>query len=152
MTTTDGTPVPDREIIISCVFDAPRERAFQAWIDPQALSRWFGPQGFTAPLDTIETDLRPGGEWTAVLVAPDGMKAPLAGTYREIAEPERLVFTTGDPGNTEGDAASVVTVTFTDLGDQCEMHFTQAGYNIDEEHATPRGSAGCSSSNAWATT
>jgi uncharacterized protein YndB with AHSA1/START domain len=129
------TNTPDLEYTITRVLDAPRETVFKAWTEPERFSRWFGPHGFTTPVSLITMDLRPGGEWSACLVSPEGAKAPLGGVYREIAAPERLVFTTGDPDNQEGAVASVATLTLTDLGDRTEMSFTQEGYNTDEAHA-----------------
>ncbi|MEV7808029.1 SRPBCC domain-containing protein [Microbispora sp. NPDC088329] len=129
------TNTPDLEYTITRVLDAPREAVFAAWTEPERFSRWFGPHGFTTPVSLITMDLRPGGEWSACLVSPEGAKAPLGGVYREVAAPERLVFTTGDPGNQEGAVASVATVTLTGLGDRTEMRFTQEGYNTDEAHA-----------------
>ncbi|GAA0363712.1 SRPBCC domain-containing protein [Microbispora corallina] len=127
---------PDREYTITVVLDAPRETVFRAWTDPESFTQWFGPRGFTTPLPTTSLDVRPGGAWSAVLVSPDGAKAPLGGVYHEVAAPERLVFTTGDPDNTEGAPASVAAVTLDDLGDgRTEMRFHQAGYNTDEAHA-----------------
>ncbi|MGW5260868.1 SRPBCC family protein [Microbispora sp. NPDC004025] len=129
------TNTPDLEYTITRVLDAPRETVFKAWTEPEHFSQWFGPHGFTTPVSLIAMDLRPGGEWSACLVSPEGAKAPLGGVYREIAEPERLVFTTGDPDNQEGAVASVATVTLTDLGGRTQMRFTQEGYNTDEAHA-----------------
>ncbi len=129
------TNTPDLEYTITRVLDAPREAVFDAWTEPERFSQWFGPRGFTTPVSLISMDLRPGGEWSACLVSPDGAKAPLGGVYREITAPERLVFTTGDPDNQEGAVASVATVTLTDLGGRTEMNFTQEGYNTDEAHA-----------------
>jgi uncharacterized protein YndB with AHSA1/START domain len=80
-----------REIVITRVFDAPRELVFKAWTDPKRLAQWWGPKGFTNPV--CEVDARVGGAWHMVMRAPDGNEYPSGGTYREIVEPERLVFT-----------------------------------------------------------
>jgi uncharacterized protein YndB with AHSA1/START domain len=132
---TATTPTPDRDYTIIDVFDASRELVFQAWTEPAHLTHWFGPRGSTTPLATIFPDVRPGGAWRATMVAADGAQAPIHGVYREVARPERLVFTTGDPDNTRGEVASVVTVTLTDLGGATEMVFHQAGCNTDQTHA-----------------
>jgi uncharacterized protein YndB with AHSA1/START domain len=126
---------PDRDYTITRVFDAPRELVFQAWTEPAHFTHWFGPRGFTTPLATISMDVRPGGAWRATMVAADGAEAPIHGVYREVAAPERLVFTTGDPDNTSGQVASVATVTLTELGGATKMVFHQAGYNTDQAHA-----------------
>jgi uncharacterized protein YndB with AHSA1/START domain len=81
----------EREIVITRVFDAPRELVFKAWTEPQHLARWFGPKGWTNPV--CEVDVRIGGAWRIVMRAPDGGEYPCGGVYREIVPPERLVFT-----------------------------------------------------------
>jgi uncharacterized protein YndB with AHSA1/START domain len=60
----------DREIVLSRVIAAPRDLVFKAWTDPQHLPQWFGPAGFTC--ETHEIDIRVGGRWRFVMVAPNG--------------------------------------------------------------------------------
>lgn len=91
----------DREIVLSRVFAAPRERVFQAWTDPAQASRWFGPKGFTTT--THEMDVRVGGRWRFDMTAPDGTVFTNRVVYLEIRAPELLVFDHGsdqdnDPG------------------------------------------------------
>lgn len=115
-----------KEFTIIRVFNAPRELVFKAWTEPARLAAWFGPRGTRTPLESIEVDLRPGGRWRACMVREDnGDEFPSGGEYREIVEPERLVFTWAldDKGGT-----SLVTITFADLGDKTEMTFHQAGF------------------------
>ena len=81
----------ERDFVITRVLDAPRALVFRAWTDPAQLARWWGPSGFTTPVS--EVDLRPGGAWRIVMRSPDGVDYPLRGVYREIVEPERLVYT-----------------------------------------------------------
>jgi uncharacterized protein YndB with AHSA1/START domain len=115
----------DRELLITRTFDAPRKLLFEAWTRPEHLARWSGPHGFTTTQDKM--DLRPGGAYRACLHAPDGRDHWVRGVYREIVEPERLVFThawedeDGQPG-----LETVVTVTFEERGNQTEMRFHQA--------------------------
>jgi uncharacterized protein YndB with AHSA1/START domain len=79
------------EVVITRVFDAPREVVFEAWINPQHLAQWFGPKVFTNPVS--EVDARVGGKWKVVMRSPDGTEYPTVGVYREFVKPERLVFT-----------------------------------------------------------
>jgi len=51
----------DREIVLSRVIAAPRERVFQAWTDPKQIAQWFGPDGFK--VESLECDIRIGGRW-----------------------------------------------------------------------------------------
>lgn len=79
------------ELVVSRLFDAPRELVWRAWTDPEHFMRWWGPAEFTAPHCTI--DLRPGGAWHAAMRSPDGQDYWSKGIYREIVEPERIVST-----------------------------------------------------------
>ncbi|MEU7767205.1 SRPBCC domain-containing protein [Nocardia sp. NPDC049190] len=109
----------DREFTIVRVFDAPRELVFQAWLDPDQLTEWAGPHGFSTPRDRIVIEPHVGGRYDSTMVSDaDGSTYPSTGVFREIVTPERLMFTWSDP---TGDGAiaseSVVTVTFADTSD-----------------------------------
>lgn len=79
----------EREIVITRIFNAPRELVFKAWTDPQHIAQWWGPKGFTTRV--TEMELRPGGQWCYVMVAPDGTEYPAKGVFREIVPSERIV-------------------------------------------------------------
>jgi uncharacterized protein YndB with AHSA1/START domain len=81
----------DIEFVITRIFNAPRILAFKAWTDPQQMAQWWGPHGFTNPV--CELDVRVGGAWRIVMRGPDGTEHPAKGVYREIVEPERIVWT-----------------------------------------------------------
>ena len=89
--TTFTTPT-DREIVMTRVFDAPRELVFAVHSDPEHLPNWMtGPEGWTMPV--CEIDLRPGGGWHFVWRKDDGSEMGMRGEYREVDPPERLVHT-----------------------------------------------------------
>jgi uncharacterized protein YndB with AHSA1/START domain len=75
----------DREIVVTRVFDAPRELVFDAFTDPAHISNWWGPDGFTTT--THEMDVRPGGTWRFVMHGPDGVDYDNIIVYREITSP-----------------------------------------------------------------
>jgi uncharacterized protein YndB with AHSA1/START domain len=79
----------DRELVISRIIAAPRERVFTAWT--QQFAQWWGPHGMTTPF--CEMDLRPGGVFRTVMRAPDGTEYPTRGVFLEVIAPERIVFT-----------------------------------------------------------
>jgi uncharacterized protein YndB with AHSA1/START domain len=81
----------EREVVITRIFDAPRELVFKAWTDPKHMKNWFGPKMFTNPV--CELDVRVHGAWHIVMRGPDGVEYPCGGVYREIVKSERLVFT-----------------------------------------------------------
>jgi uncharacterized protein YndB with AHSA1/START domain len=82
--------LPDRDIVSSRTFDAPRERVFEAFVDPARLLRWWGPKGFTNTFHAF--DPRPGGRWRFTMHAPDGTAIPNESVFTEVARPERIVF------------------------------------------------------------
>jgi uncharacterized protein YndB with AHSA1/START domain len=79
------------QVLITRVFDAPRESVWKAWTECESLMRWWGPKGFTTPLCKI--DLRPGGVFHNCMRSPEGRDYCGKEVYREIVEPERIVFT-----------------------------------------------------------
>lgn len=79
----------DRELVMTRVFDAPRELVFRCWTEPELLRRWFGVFG-DIQLEVCEIDLKVGGRLRYVWVSPE-MRMGLSGTYEEIVAPERLV-------------------------------------------------------------
>jgi uncharacterized protein YndB with AHSA1/START domain/predicted enzyme related to lactoylglutathione lyase len=80
-----------QEITITRELDAPRALVFAAWTEPERVMRWWGPNGFTTPVATI--DLRPGGVIHTCMRSPDGQDYWSRGVYRDIVVPERIVTT-----------------------------------------------------------
>jgi uncharacterized protein YndB with AHSA1/START domain len=85
------TTPSERELVMTRVFEAPRNLVFDALTRPELLRRWYGPVGWS--LVVCEIDLRVGGSWRFVSRRPDGKEVGQGGVYREIAPPERLVNT-----------------------------------------------------------
>ncbi len=81
----------ERELVMTRVFDRPREIVFKAWTDPKRVAEWWASQRFTTPV--CEVDARPGGAIRIHMRGPDGTVYPMRGAYREVVAPERLVFT-----------------------------------------------------------
>ena len=98
----------DREITITRVFDAPRALVFAAWTQPEHIRRWYGCEAST--LIACAIDLRPGGAWRYALRMPDRSIFTMSGIYRDIAAPERLVYT--ERFNDDPARESLVAVTF----------------------------------------
>jgi uncharacterized protein YndB with AHSA1/START domain len=90
----------DREVVMECIFDAPREAVFKAYEDPQLIPMWWGPARLTTAVE--EMDVRPGGAWRYVQRDAAGNEYAFHGEYREVLAPERLVYTfefEGEPGH-----------------------------------------------------
>jgi uncharacterized protein YndB with AHSA1/START domain len=118
-----------RQLTITRVFDAPRERVWRAFTEAEQFAQWFGHPPFKTPPSTVSMDVRPGGEWAATQVHQEtGKELPFVGTFREVDEPERLVMTFEDPDDRSNPRIEVVTVTFRDLGERTEVTLNQAGY------------------------
>lgn len=101
------------ELMLTRVFDAPRERVWQAWTQPHALAKWWGPHSFTNP--TCQLDVRPGGAIRIDMRGPDGTVHPVAGTFQEVTPLDRLVFTSSAlDGNGRPLFEVLNTVTFTE--------------------------------------
>ena len=80
----------DTEIVLSRTFDAPRALVWKVWTDAKHVMQWWGPEGFGN--SSCESDLRVGGRFVLNMCAPDGNTYPCTGIYREITEPERIVY------------------------------------------------------------
>lgn len=122
------TTPADREIRIERVFDAPRDRVFAVYTDPDLIPEWWGPRGTTTVVDRM--DVKAGGGWRFVVRDADGREQGFRGTYREITPPERIVQTfewEGMPGH-----VSVETATFEDLGDRTKVTTTALFHTIEE--------------------
>jgi uncharacterized protein YndB with AHSA1/START domain len=115
-TATVTTPT-DREIRSERIFDAPRDRVWAAYTDPELIPQWYGPRGTTTIVDQM--DVRAGGAWRFVMPGPDGSETAFRGTYREVTPPERIVQTfewEGMPGH-----VAIETATFEDLGERTKV-------------------------------
>lgn len=129
-------PIPPRRhgITITRVFDAPRERVWKEWTEPERFADWFGGPESEVPVASVAMDVRPGGAWRCTMLAgPARREIQWKGEYQEVKEPERLVFTLSDePG---GDLYELVSVVLTDLGDgRTEMLFQQHGYMEPDQY------------------
>jgi uncharacterized protein YndB with AHSA1/START domain len=82
----------DRALVVTRVFDAPRELVWKALTEPERLEHWWGPKGFTSRVHKLE--LRPGGIFLYSQRTPDGREMWGKWVYREIVAPERLVVVT----------------------------------------------------------
>ena len=112
---------------VTRVFDAPPERVWKEWTEPERFADWFGGTEWQVPMATVSMDVKPGGLWRLSMFADTGPREiHWNGEYREVVEPERLVFTICDVPDT--DAYELITVVLTDLGDgRTEMFFEQRG-------------------------
>jgi len=85
------TMIDTRTLRLVRTFNAPRERVFAAWTDPDQFAQWMCPPGFG--LDECTLDVRKGGAWRAHGYKPGGEHFAKSGVYVEVKRPELLVFT-----------------------------------------------------------
>jgi uncharacterized protein YndB with AHSA1/START domain len=122
----------ERELVITRVFNAPRELVFAAWTDPRHLMSWWGPRDY--PVTQMKMDLRPGGVWRGCLRSnADGRELWQGGVFREVVEPERVVFTFAWEEEGERGLETLVTVTFAEQDGMTRMTFHQAPFQSVEE-------------------
>ena len=92
MPTINTSPASaDRELMITRIINAPREKLYRAWTEPELMKQWFAPKPWTTP--HVETDVRPGGSSLFVMRGPDGTEFPNRGVYLEVVPNERIVST-----------------------------------------------------------
>ncbi|MGH2983284.1 MAG: SRPBCC family protein [Solirubrobacterales bacterium] len=125
---TKLTTPSDREVVTERVFDAPRDRVYAAFTDPELIPQWWGLRSTTTVVDKL--DVRPGGAWRFVERNSDGSENGFRGTFREVTPPESLVYTfewEGMPGHVVVD-----TVTFEDLDGRTKVTNTSLFHTTEE--------------------
>jgi uncharacterized protein YndB with AHSA1/START domain len=106
----------DRVLIITCIFDAPRELVWKAWTEPERMVKWHGPRGFNSTIE--RSDFRPGGVFRIHMRGPENDEHWMQGVFREIVAPERLVMARcwADAQGRPVGPETTVTVTLENLG------------------------------------
>lgn len=139
---TEGTPASlpaeDRVLVLTRLFEAPRELVFSVWTKPEHITQWWGPKDFTLPF--CEQDFRAGGKYRFCMRSPENEDFWVWGEYREIVPPERLVFTwlRGEP---EGEITndSIVTITLTEHAGKTRLTLHQATFRTVEDRDAHNG-------------
>ena len=136
---SDSTPAAaagQEVVLITRIFDAPRERVFRAWTDPDEVTEWYGPAQFDTPRDRIKIDLRVGGRYELTMVQRDGgAEFAIGYDILELVEPELLVLRS-DPMPEMGMHEPTVTrVELHDHGAKTRMTLTDGPYPAGRDHA-----------------
>ena len=108
---------PQHELVLELILDAPKEKLYRGWTEPELMKQWFAPAPWTTP--HAENDLRPGGASLVVMRSPEGQEFPNPGQYLEIVPNRKLVFTDAFVGNwvpKEGAPFFACELTFEDAG------------------------------------
>lgn len=126
------TAHPKLELVITRTFDAPRELVFKVWTDPRHVINWWGPRDY--PATHMEMDVRPGGAWRGCLVSNEtGEELWQRGVFREVEEPERIVFTFAWDAEGERGLETLVTVTFVEQDGKTKMTFHHSPFQSVKE-------------------
>ena len=140
--TSDSAREDDQVLRLTRHLEAPRALVYQAFTDPIELARWWGPEGVQA--EEVELDVRPGGRWRNCMVTPKGDRLWVGGVYREVAAPERLVFTwVWEHGDMAG-VETVITIILREDGAGTELTLFHEG--ISDETVREHHQGGWSSS------
>jgi uncharacterized protein YndB with AHSA1/START domain len=117
-----------QELVITRVIDAPRSLVFKAWTQPEHIARWWGPQDFTTIY--CEMDIRVGGAYRFGMRSPQGTERWKRGVYREIVEPERIVFTFTweNPADDVPHHELLTTVTLDEVGAKTRLTLRQGPF------------------------
>ena len=127
--------IGDREMVMRRAFRAPRELLFQCYADCEHLMNWWGPKEY--PLAVCKQDFRPGGTRHLCMRGTNGEEAWSIGVYKEIVEPERIVYTDAF-SNAAGDSIppeSFETVTFESQGETTVLQI-HTRYDSAEDRQT----------------
>lgn len=125
---SEQTDVTEGTIRIERTFDAPREQVFRAWLEPEQVSKWYGPEHFTAPVETITIEPRVGGRWEVVMVPPGGGEAPVNSKIVELVEPELIVLE-NEAIREHGISVTRTRVEFHDEGGRTRMVMVDGPYD-----------------------
>jgi uncharacterized protein YndB with AHSA1/START domain len=138
----------DRELVLTRIIDAPREKVFRAWTEPELLKQWFAPLPFTTPI--AEVELRPGGANLIVMRDAQGNDMPNRGVYLEVVKNERLVFTNAYTKAWEPSEKPLMTaiLTFEDMDGKTRytarvLHWTVADREAHEKMGFHQGWGQC---------
>ena len=135
---SDSTPVSaaDREVLITRIFEAPREVVFRAWTDPDEVAAWFGPEHVDTPRDRIRIDLRVGGRYELTMVRRDsGAEFSIGYDILELVEPELIVLRSDPMPEMGMHEPTVVRVEFHDHGAKTRMTLSDGPYPAGGGHA-----------------
>jgi uncharacterized protein YndB with AHSA1/START domain len=134
MNTQTKLPTGEPTIVMTRVYDAPRDLVWQAMTEAKHVRQWWGGPGFSNPV--CEMDVRLGGHWNHVMRFPDGRELHMAFVFLEVKKPERLVWQHTDYGKRkDGLPATHTTVTFDDLGGKTRWTMVARFLSVEDRDA-----------------
>ena len=133
MTKTAATA--EHELVLTRLIDAPREKLFRAWTEPELMKKWFSPAPWTTP--HAEMDLRPGGASLIVMRSPEGQDMPNPGIILDVVKNEKLVFTDAYTAGWVPSAKPFMTaiITFEDEGGKTRYTARARHWTVEDKAA-----------------
>jgi uncharacterized protein YndB with AHSA1/START domain len=128
---SDSTPVTaaDQEVLITRIFDAPREQVFKAWTDPDEVAAWYGPEHMDIPCGKVRIDLRVGGRWEVTMIQRGGgMEFAISYEIVELVEPELIVMRSDPMPEAGMHEPTVIRVEFHDHSAKTRMTLSDGPY------------------------
>lgn len=133
------------EIYLTRIYNAPVEKVWNAWVDPQQVSQWWGPRGFS--LTTKRKDVRSGGDWLYTMHGPDGIDYPNHTKFLEVEPHKRMVYDHG--GFEDKPPLFRVTALFLDLNHQTEIQMTMTLPTAEAANAIRQHIKNASGDSTW---
>ncbi len=128
------TPETVPAIVLRRTYNAPRQRVYDAWTNPELAAKFLGPGDVTVP--EIQMDVRTGGTYRITMLMPDGERMIVGGTYRDVRPPERLSMTwRWEEDKPEDEHESLLTLEFNELGGGTELVLTHDQFASVESRA-----------------
>jgi len=123
------TAATDQQVLITRIFEAPRESVFAAWTDPDQVAAWYGPEHFDAPLEHVHIEPRVGGRWELTMVERGtGAEFPVRYEIVELVEPELIVLRCEPMPEIGLPEGTVTRVEFHDHGEKTRMTLSDGPY------------------------
>jgi uncharacterized protein YndB with AHSA1/START domain len=113
----------DTTLVITRIFDAPREQVFDAWLTREEWQAWIGPEGVRCDVTLLEAHV--GGRYRIDMHMPDDTVLPVSGSFKVIDRPRSLSFSWGRDGDPS--RQSLITLSFNDRGGATELTLRQVG-------------------------
>ena len=123
-----STAFAEETVSIDRTFDAPRERVFKAWTQPDEIAAWYGPAHVEIPRDGVRVDLRVGGRWEVTMLAPGGRRFVVGYEIQALVEPELIVLRSDPMPQSGMPIGTLVRLEFHDLGGQTRVTLTDGPF------------------------
>jgi uncharacterized protein YndB with AHSA1/START domain len=113
---------------VSKIINAPVERVYRAWTDPDQITKWFGCDNVQE--SKVTQDLRPGGKYSFNMIKSDGSKSIVHGEYKEVTPNKKLVYTWTNNSDDFPAKDTIVSVEFVAIGNETEVRIKHSNFAL----------------------